>query len=142
MWRSEPAKGLRGEEVFLFVVTRLHFFDESIGKLIVIELEGIDAGGLQVEAELIEDFVRKLRDIPLIRMLVARAINIHQLARNHLRLVDDKFLLIAAFKEGAAKGIDGSSRCPFITSSYSRRCFAGFGSSGPRRPAGRARCAC
>ncbi len=71
------------------------------------ELRGIDARGLQINAELIEDFGGERRDVPFLRMLIARAEGVHQLASDVFRDAYGVVFLVFSFERGAADGVDG-----------------------------------
>ena len=67
---------------------------------------GVDSRGFQIDAELVQHFVGKLRDVPLIGMLLARAIGFHQRIGDGFGAFEHEFLLVAAFEERPAQRVD------------------------------------
>jgi len=99
----QPAQRLRAEERLFLFVTRANFFDEQIAHRFMIQRRKIHAHGFGIEAELVQNFVGELRDVPLVRMLFARAIGLDQFIRDGVGALQHELFLVAAFQERAAQ---------------------------------------
>src|SRR5438874_5345036 len=94
------------EKRFLFLVTNLDLFHQEIGQLVMRELSGINAGDFEVYSKLIQNFTCKLRHVPLVWMLVARAISVDQFAREIFGDSERIILLVTSFERRAADRIN------------------------------------
>ena len=103
----QPAQRLRAEKNFLFFVSCFHLFDHRFRERVVIQRSEIQARRFRVEAKLIEHLVAELRDVPLVRMLLARAVRFNQLVSNCFGALQNKILLIAPFQKRTAQPVNG-----------------------------------
>src|ERR1700722_513669 len=99
----QPAQCLRAEKRFFLLVARAHFFDERLAHGFMIQRREIHPHGFGIEAELVQNFIGELRDVPLVRMLFARAMGLDQLVGDGVGALQYEFFLIAAFQERAAQ---------------------------------------
>ena len=72
----------------------------------VIQRREIHPHGLGIEAELVQNFVGELRDVPLVRMLFAWAIRFDQFVGDGVGALQHEFFLVAAFQERAAQVVN------------------------------------
>ena len=65
-------------KAFLSLRSAPSLFPSTLGELIVVQILDVDARRFQIEAELVQQFVPELRYVPLVGMLLARAIRLHK----------------------------------------------------------------
>src|SRR6266478_3812717 len=102
----EPAHQVRAELLFLFLVALLDGFGRSVGKLVVAQSAWIGACRFHVDAKLRIALREKLRGVPLIGMLLARAEGFGQFTHHVFRDAQDVIALVFAFQRGAANRVN------------------------------------
>ena len=102
----EPAHQVGAKLFFLFLVALGDGRDRSFNERVVAQRAGIGASRFHVDAKLCVGFGEELRDVPLIGMLLARAVGLDQFARNVFRDSQHVIALIFSFERGAANRVD------------------------------------
>src|SRR5277367_3469074 len=102
----QPAHEIRAKLFFFLIVALGDGFGSGVGELLVTQRAGIGAGGFGIDAKLRVDLGEKLRGVPLIGMLLARAKGLHQFARDVFGDPENVIALVLPFQRGAANGIN------------------------------------